>query len=276
MSHRFKLTPDLQLLTSCGYLEPSVAKDIQSELDAVNSLTINLDAVHATTQREEIEVRFKDLVDRYNLTEYYETLLFVCCVESNHADLNFQHVHQNYQNRLRDKQLAQFLLLFKPNAKYPAINLKISTLTETVKITNPDLITLFGSLMTQFLEQGDFIPGIHGTSLFQFIANDTGSIDANSEFKLNYAVIDALASRSVRKPGIRDRNRTLAAFLLIVWNVLDKATPLTTIEGIRFSDNQLKFLFEVAEIFEWLRDIDIHSDSKDYIYTLLLNEIKRK
>jgi hypothetical protein len=274
MNHEFFLTPDATLLERCGYLTQYSAQLLRAELLQNGIIKVEIDTVWRHEQLVELEKRFTHMLITFGLSEHYQSLFYVCLLESNLAEMRYQHAFETYNHRLRDKQLAQFLLMFQPDAKYPPISLKISSLTETVKITSEEIIGWCGSLMKQFLELGEFVPGEHGASLFSFIANAQGNLDNDSE--LNYDVIKNLAHKTVRRPGIRDRNRFLASFLLVVWNVLNKGTAISAPEGTRFSDKQIKFLFEVAETFGWLSGISLDSEPKDYIYTLLSNHMKVK
>jgi hypothetical protein len=272
MSHLFYLNPDPEILKRCGFLTETQAKLLADELEVQNRIILDIDAIYNEQLRIAVETSFSELIRLNNLDKHHQTLLYVCLIESNVADMEYQAIYDTYKQRLRDKQLAQFLLLYKPTSKHKPTNIKVSTLTDTIKITAPDLIDWFGSLIQEFVEQRKFIPGTHGGSLFKFTMNNDWSLN---DGKLNYEVIERLAAQTIRKPGIRDRNRLLATFLFKIWNVLDKATALTTNGEVRFSDKQLKFLFEVAVILGWIDRLYYDSDDKDYIYSLLSNEMKR-
>jgi hypothetical protein len=274
MSHIFTLMPDAELLFKCGYLTSYRKQLLSKELLLNGIVQIEIDSIWEEQEGKTVEQRFSELVGDFDLLEHRDTLLYVVLLESNHADVAYQLVHDTYTQRLRDKQLAQFLMLYKPGNKRLPTNIKVSSLEKTVKLTDSGLLMWFGDLVKQFLQRGEFIPGEHGSSLFKFLQTDDSQIDSKQQ--LNYAVIEAISSLTIKKPNIRDRNKHLASFLLVVWNVLDRETPLRAVQGAKFSDHQIKFLFEVAEIFGWLNRLQIDSEPKDYLYSLLNNQSQRK
>jgi hypothetical protein len=258
MSNAFTLHPDIALLEKYEYTYMPF---------------LEIDAVWKEEQRISIEEAFKALVEKYNIVKHYDTLLYICLVESNDAELKLNHIHDTYKNYNRVKELAQLLLLYKPDKRHRPTNLKVSGVMDTVKLTDKVLVEWVGTTIKNAIEELAFNPSELGESVFSFIATDDGSIGSSRQ-PLNYAIIERLANQTKRKPGIRERNKNLSNFLLRVWNFVDNETILTTEPGVRFSDHQLNFLFKVAELFEWLKGIDFDSEDKDYIYTLLGNRIK--
>jgi len=272
MSNIFTLQPNLALLNKYNYLNLS-AEVLNAANQKHEKLYVEVDAIHTDEKRRATEKEFKQLLKEYGIEEHYETLLYICLIESNNGDIQYQHKYQTYNQNKFDKELAQLLLINNPAATYKPNNIKVSSITDTVKITNDKLIKWIAELVNNAIEQGSFNPSELSETIFSFIANDEGEITSKVQ-PLNYKHIQQIAEQTVRKPGIRDRNRLLAKFLFKILAYLNKETVLQARDGVRFSDDQLNFLFKVAELLEWLRANDFESEPKDYIHTLLLNYSK--
>ncbi|WP_183578746.1 hypothetical protein HDF18_22645 [Mucilaginibacter sp. X5P1] len=271
MSHIFTLQPNLVLLNKYEYLD---LNEEQLKVAVLNKqkLEVEIDAIWETGKREATEEGFKKMIEEYGIEEHYETLLYICLVETNHADLQYQHKFDAYERNKLDRELAHLLLINKPDARHKPNSIKVSSAIDTVKVTSPKLIEWLGKLVSNAIENLDFVPSELSNTLFYFVADYEGSVGANKQ-PLNYVNIQQAAQRKVRKPGKRERNGYLSLFLFRVLVYLSNETSLTAKAGVRFSDDQLNFLFKVAELFEWLKGVAFDSEPKDYIYTLLHNRM---
>jgi hypothetical protein len=263
--------PDYELANKYGYfdfgrMQASVTKLKES------MISVEIDSIWTDEQREAVEVGFKALVEQYNISDQYDTLLYICLIESNQADFEFQLVQDAYKNNKRINELAQLLLLFKPTNKHKRSTIKVSSLIDTVKLSDPLLIEWVGKLVQEAITELNYVPGELGWEVPRFTEGENGSLFTEGS-PLNYTIIEKFAERTIRKPGIRERNRMLVQFLGKVLAFITRETSLTTKDGVRFSDDQLNFLFKVAELFEWIRNDDLDSEPKDYISTLLNNRI---
>jgi hypothetical protein len=273
MSNVFTLQPNLALLNKHEYLYLS-DEELNDAILNQEKLYIEVDAIYTEEKRRATEDGFKEILKEYKIEGHYETLLYICLVESNHGEIQFQYKFDAYNRSKFDKELAQLLLINKPDSTFKPNSIKVSSITDTVKITNEKLITWIGKLINNAIEQGNFTSEELNESIYGFTADDEGRITFDNQL-LNYNRIQQVAEQTTRKPGIRERNRFLAPFLFRVLAYLNEETILTTKEGVRFSDDQLNFLFKVAELLEWVKATDIESEPKDYIYTLLMNFLKQ-
>lgn len=269
MSHIFQLQPDLEVLRKEGYIDKSQAKIISAN----GSLQVEIDAVWNEDQRKHIEQEFKTLARRFKLTRYLDTLLFICLVESNNADQQYQYRFQAYEQLKRDKEIAQFMLINKHGNKHKPNNIKITGVMDSVKLTDPSLIDWLGKLVKEAIEKQEFDLSVFGQSWLRFVANDDGEV-GTEPFSINYTYVEQVANTKMRKPGIRERNRYLALFLSNVLSYLNTYTPLSKLGDKGYTDDQVKFLFEVACIVEWLNELDFDSEPKDYMYALLSNHLR--
>lgn len=258
MTNAFILHPDINLLNKHGY---NFIQELQ------------IDAVWKEQQRIEVERAFKRLTVKYNIVEHHDTILYICLVESNNAELQLRRKHDTYKSYKRLKELAQLLLLYKPEQKHKPRTITATSLTNTVKLTDEILIEWLGTIVNNAIEELQFSVAQFGEEAFTLMSNKDGKI-IDGKQSLNYHAIEIVAKQHIQKPGIRDRNKYLSSFLFMVFNFLSNETVLTTEPNVKFSDDQLNFLFHVAKLFDWLREDDFESEPKDYIKTLLNNRIK--
>jgi len=257
MSHAFKLDPDTELLNKHGY---------------EYIMPLEIDSIWKVEQRLDLERKFKALATEYGLVKHYDTLLYIILLEHNNADIKFYHSHSVYDKHKRIKELAQLLLMFQPDTKHKPDKLQLSSAMENVKLTDQTLINWIGKLINQTIQELNLKPTELGEEVFDFISNKDRSI-LSAEQNLNYDKIKQYAAHSVRKPTIRERNKVLAPFLLNVLKFLNKETTLSSPPTIRFTDEQLNFLYNLANLLEWIDDKRVGSEGKDYLGTLLLNHV---
>jgi hypothetical protein len=268
MSHIFNLQPDIDLLRKLGYID----NFFEQSTPLRHYVKLEVESVTNAEERQLMESHFADLTNKFDLSDYNDTLLYITLVENERAGQLFELEHLTYEQRLRDKQLAQFLILYNPANKHKPLNVKIATAVSSINITSPDIIDWIGDLLREFIGHGEFIPGAHGSTLLRFISTEESLTIENG---LNYAAIEAISNSLVKKPTIITRNKYLAPFLLRILLILNTFTPLKAATGIRFSDRQVNFLFKLAEIFNWLNENSIDSEPKDYLSSLLNNYLRK-
>lgn len=257
MTHAFKIYPDVSLLKKYGYAY-------------INPLEI--EPVWTKEQRQTIEVEFAKLTSNYELTAFYDTLLYIVLIEHNHADIRFQHYNEVLNHSQRTKELAQLLLLLNPKEKHKPSSLKISSVTQTVTIQDSKIMSWIGNLINNSITNLDFSISELGEEALTFGVSFEHQTD-NAQFHLDYEQIQFYANRKLNKRIKREKNKVLAPFLLKVLYFLNSETPLCTPPTVRFTDRQLNFLYSLAVMLEWLNHDSISSDGKDYLGTLLLNFI---
>lgn len=258
MNISFEVSPDLQILSQYGYT-------ITDRRQAGKTL-VEVDSVWELERKIEIEAGFEVIVGKYNLIQWRDTLFYICLVESDRADQLFQYYFYSYSERKRNIELSKLLLFTNPQNQYPVIELKVSSKIETIKIQDTLLIKWISTLVRDSLEQQTFNP----TDLsFTWVNGNNGLYTDDN--RINYSSLVTLSQNRIRKPGIRERNKALAGFLINVLKFLNKETSLKAEAPIIYTDQQLYFLFEVAELLEWISEDDFDSDRKDYIRTILTN-----
>lgn len=269
MSHVFNLQPDFLLLKKYGYIDGS-NEVLQQALINKHTWPVEIESVWTQDKRIEIASQFEELIKEFHLHDIHHTLLYICLVESNDADANYQNAFDTYKKHKAQRELAQILLLFKKENPHQPDRIKISSLQNAINITDADLINWIGNTLKSAIESKDYPPTGLGGILLSFIADKNGKINEKDQ-PLNYDTVLAASQLAIRKPGIRERNRHLAKFLSNVLLFLNNETILRGSERIKVTDRQLSFLFRVATILEWIDENDFDSEPKDYLSTLLSN-----
>jgi len=264
MSTVFLLRPDLNLLFKHGYLYST---------QPAASITLDIESISSEEKRKVLEAKFNDLCGKYGLMSMRDTLLYICLVEHDAAELKFQYVYKQYNEFKRAKELASLLLL-KQSDKHDTMTIKVSTLTDTVKISDRQLVQWIGDLIERTIREQDFVPDILGNAVMSFVSDAEDVISYDHHNQLNYTNIEKIAVSAVRKPGIRERNRCLTTFLMALLKFMTEEQLLPKPVNIRYTDAQLNFLFELSVMLEWLQPFDFDSEPKDYMYTLLTNQAK--
>ncbi|RYY49279.1 MAG: hypothetical protein EOO06_07570 [Chitinophagaceae bacterium] len=257
MSYVFKLNPDPELLKRHGYEYLQI---------------LWFPSVWNAEIGKTIEEEFRWLLRTYKLERYYDTLLYICLVESNHAEVIIEHRISNFDVKKRMIELAKFIQLLNPKYDDTPKVLKLSLKGKTAIIKDNKTVKWISGLIETTIENVDINEVQDYVNFLFFRADENGGIDGSR--KLNFANIDLIANTKVRKPDKRVKNDALARFLLRVLNYINEETTMKVQPGILYSKSELTFLFEVARIFDWL-DYDITDTPHKYISSLLNNRTNR-
>lgn len=221
MSHLFTLQPNLTMLDKYGY-------EYLSELD--------IDAIQTTKRRLNIEKKFRDLLKRSKIDEHYDTILYISLVESNNARLKENYRHHNYDQLNLVKEPAQLLLIINPQEKHQPLNIKVSSLVNSVKLTDERLIKRIIRTLHDAIEIDEFNKPMLSEMIYDMTSDEHGEILAGEQ-RLNYDKIKYYANATIRKPGVRERNRYLTSFLFQVWNYIDGETIGPDVDNLQIDAN---------------------------------------
>ncbi|MGN6641257.1 MAG: hypothetical protein ACTHJ8_20270 [Mucilaginibacter sp.] len=211
------------------------------------------------------------LLSKYNLQETADTLLYIALYENERAWAVYENAHRKYESLKLAKELAQLLLAFKQTAENKLFKLKLETFTATTKVTFPNLIAWIGQMIEKGLSNADFTLPQLGEGVFHLLADQEKGIKVGEP--IDYTVIQQMALQRIRAPRMLEK-KLLAAFLYNTWVYLDQETELISAEGRHFSDAQMNFLFDIAEMLGWLDRNRIDAPPKDYLYSLFANHLK--
>lgn len=303
MEHRFFLKPNYHALHKHGYkftdeqaFEEEVYKMktdgyvfesphdyqvvrnrlLQQTLDLVDSPGIYFNSENFQTEikRLQVEEGFKRIVNNYGLEEHYDTLLFVALAEFDHAWLNLDHIWVNQSSKVRAKELAQLLLLYHNTPKGKAIEIVFKPqYGDTVKVKDERLSDWIGDLIKDAFENGRFPLGHFGNEVTLMFTGTSNPINLERN-NINITRLEATAGASVKSFKVSHR-KYFTQFAFNLWCFLNDTTSLKAAPERKFSDEQLRFLYEVSALFKWFNPDGISSPPADYMSTLFSNHTKR-
>jgi len=258
----FQLHPDLRLLHRHGYsdfseaqLEKAVAKGVGMELEAQY-------IIHET--QSQFEHAFDAIISEYGLTSLRDSILYICLVESESAFFELQHIANTFNSKMLAKELAQLLVCLRDTPESHEIALRLTTPTAAVKLTHRKLITWIEKMITEELSSGHFTYHDLGEEAFRLVS-DGKTIKFGEP--LNYDNLRDISTKFIRSPN-RANKKLLIRWLYNVWKVVKSETPLTSPMNVTYTDRQMNFLFELAEIFGWLDRFSFEAEPKDYMHAL--------
>lgn len=264
---KIHLQPDLQLLYNYGYLH-CTEEELHHAIDLGRSEVVETYNILNYETEDAFKRSFTEIIIKYELEIYMHTLGYIALVENDGAYENWSLINGDYDSRLRTKQLAQLLMCMHETSDQKLQAFKLTTLTDTVKLTDSNLIRWIGGLIAKGLSTADFTLDELGQSVYRLIADDNGAIHFDEE--LDYTRISYYAKKRIIRPS-RQRNKILYAFLSKVLYFLEHHTDLTTSGNSRYTNSQMNFLFDLAELFGWLNRLEIDSEPQDYMYAFFQN-----
>ena len=264
---KIQMQPDLELLYNYGYLH-CTGEELQHAIYQGRGEVVETYNIFNYETEDAFKRAFAEIITKYELEIYVYTLGYIALVENDAAYEKWWLVNDDYNSKLRTKQLAQLLTCMHETPDQKLQALKLTTLTDTVKLTDSNLIRWIGGLIAKGVSTADFTHEELGQSVYGLIADDNGSIHFDEE--LDYRRISYYAKKRIKKPSLH-RNKILYTFLSKVLYFLEHHTHLTTNGNSRYTDSQMNFLFELAKLFGWLNELKIESEPKDYMYALFAN-----
>ncbi|HTK20174.1 MAG TPA: hypothetical protein VL442_11690 [Mucilaginibacter sp.] len=270
MSHLFQLHPNLRTLQRYKYIN-APEDQLEYAIQNGHGESVELDFIPGNVAKEEFIELFLNVLEKYELMDYAETLLYICLREALEYDTVINHAYDTYNSEKRAEQLAQLLLCFEETTPQQLLTLKLSTLKQTVKITDNNLITWIGGLIKAGFENGKFSYGQLGEGVWHLLEPGPNGLKFPST--LNYDRIKSIANKTVRSPTLIHKKQ-IAYRLHNIWQFINCETTLTSDQDVRYSDKQLNCLFEIAQVLGWLHVDAINSPPKDYMYALFTNYIR--
>jgi hypothetical protein len=207
----------------------------------------------------EIESGFRLICNKYNISEHYDNLMYLSLSMLKEIDELKFHAEDTYAYKKRSKELAQLLLAFKESGERHFTNLMLKTLTSTVKISEPKLMTWICSLIEDSIQNGS-VP-YHVLGLEDMQMND----EVQLEIKANQRLI-------IPPVGFK---KYYADFCFHLYPYLINETRLRPEANVLLSDAMANFYFDLLVLLEMLNPNEVQSEPQDYIRTILKNRINR-
>jgi hypothetical protein len=212
---------------------------------------------------KEVLVEFEAILERYDLVQHRENLLFMIVNLVQSLNSNYDYLqYESYEFQQRLKELAGFMYSLKNNTKDKIYTLTLkskdretSKAMDTFSITDQKLIEWMTKFVIDVIDRGDaplYLFGIYENAVNRKKSSgpttlrelkDAASITNNSTFQ--------------------SRNKqTTGQFCLCLIPYLNGETPLKIAKGKETNDKQLKFLYDICTLFD-LIDKRFESDIKD-------------
>ena len=208
---------------------------------------------------QEIEDGFKAILSKYNLNSHYDNLMFMMLTKLQVMEYQAYELDLQYEHKTRARELAQVLLAFKDQNPNHVSSILIKTVTEPVKIADPQVCQWIGKLIKDAINEG----GVPLTLL--------GMEDSKM---LTEEQLKQLATSKIKKPSTGGM-KYVADFCLHLYLYMIKETSIRPDPNTLLSDTLSNFYFDVLTLFKLIEPTTIESEPKDYISTLLRNRIKK-
>jgi len=215
-----------------------------------------------------IENGFITICERYDLTALYDDLLLLFLLKYQQINAIVDELEENYKRTLRVKELASLILLVKQTKADKFKSLSIATPFDSVKIHDPALINWISNDIIKTIENKSYL-----VSLFGLIAEDMLIDKSNGDYKVTIEKLE-LASKAFIEPSPKI-NEQKADFCLNAHKFIITESNIKPDPNVWFSDNLLKFYFEVLVLFGYVNESSIGSEPKDYIRSILWQRLKK-
>ena len=265
----FAPKPDFTLLSKY-YGFQTTPEALQKEY--VDGYQIQVDWYYTDAMVEDITRRFTDIVNRYELSEHFDNLMFLILSKVQYMENALTTAIEENDNLHRAKELAGLLL------SYEAPELK-NTPTLTIKGTNgrynvkdPVLSKWIGELIVKALVQGP-LP----LTLFNYAIDYLFTEGKGEQRRIDISKVKAVHNQKPQKTSSyisQYRTRLKAEFCYYLLPYLNGETSLAKPDGKNFSDKQLNFLYEMMILLDIIKpecfDSSMDYEPKDLIRNLLI------
>jgi len=255
MSHIFQLKPNLDLLEQYGY-------------EFIPALEV--EDIYTTESRLELERKFRAVLKKHGIEDHYETLFYISLIGSIDASTKYYYAYDAYLSAKRTKQLAALLNTLKHTDNKRIQKLTLQTLSGQEVLDDKILIAWIGEVLSlAMINKGH---STLGDAVFKLIKNPPSA--TNQSIELNYEAIGKLANARLIKP-YKLRTKLISDFLLRIRQYIQEQTAIKKSTDVRFSDSQMKLLYDIGSVLGWINDDAIESEPKDYMYSLLKSQSER-
>ncbi|WP_461450122.1 hypothetical protein [Mucilaginibacter sp.] len=212
---------------------------------------------------KEVLVEFEVILERYNLVQHRENLLFMIVNLVQSLNSNFDYLqYESYEFQQRLKELAGFMYSLKNNPKDKKYTLTLkskdretSKAMDTFNITDQKLIEWMAKFVMDVIDGGEAPVYLFG--IYENAVNRTKSSGPTILRELKDAA--SLTNKSTTQ----SRNKQTAGhFCLCLIPYLEGETSLKVAERWKTNDKQLRFLYEICMLFD-LMDKQFDPDIKD-------------
>ncbi len=206
-------------------------------------------------QIQQIETGFKSILNKFDLSDHYDNLLYVCLNQLDVIENTLIQIDNDFLYKKRAKEFAQLLLFIEKTETRHYHSISFKSNTQTVKVADKELATWLGETIKTAFRPGNFP--------FSFLGLEDMRMRSTEELK-------NLAGSNIRKPSGKPTRRQLTTFCMLLKAYLEGESELTNVNAL-FTDLELNFYFELLVLFGLLNPEEIDSEPKDYVSTMLRN-----
>ncbi|RZK26563.1 MAG: hypothetical protein EOO43_02435 [Flavobacterium sp.] len=265
MNH-FTLFPDYEKLSK--YYQISLTPE---EITVANEIGLNVEVniYHSEEVIATIAKGFKEIIEKYNLMHHHDSLMYLALSKVDEIDSILYEISFAYHQKMRTKELAEFLLTFNASSMYKRNAILLKTQNSTAKLADSQLINVVGNMIIQGLEKGQY-----PISVLEFDLQDRFFDDTGKGLELSPQKLQIEASRTVHSPKTYI-NSQLFDFCFYLYPYLINETDIKENSDVIVSDDQLNLYFDLLVLFQFIYPDHIHSAPKDYMRTLLRNKLNK-
>lgn len=214
---------------------------------------------------------FSALLTKFQLVNHQDNLLYLTLHIYDLVWQGIQLAYDAYEPKRRARELAQLILLLKTTKRGKLDAISFKSLTQTVKVTDHHLNDWISTTLIAALEEKSFKVGEFGVSIMEMLTDKGGPFDTEP---LNLDKVKKYATMRLVNPKNRIR-KGMVSIALMVQSYLQGETQLQADNPSGLSDDQLKFLFELLELLQMVKSIEIDSEPKDYLRTAIQNFLSK-
>ncbi len=259
-----KLFPDFNRLKS--YF-PAITNQMISDIEANEGVPVNLEHYDEDSFIE-LSNGLKTILTKYNLDDHYTELLYLVLKKDEEIRTTYNSLWQNYNDDKTSKEVAEFLLAFKQSKPNQPFQLTAKAFTGSVSIKNTYISRWMCETIYTAIEKQEFPLRLFGAKVLHNLFG-SNPFDVN---EISTERLEATSKLNPRKPTTKVK-RLYIEFCLFIQIYLINETNLTIPDGVRLTDSQANFFFDVLELLGYL-DSDSVSVPKDYIHATGIATIK--
>lgn len=215
-------------------------------------------------------ISFNRIFKDYDLTEAQDDIMYLLLTKFRAINEVIIELENEYKQKSRVIELLNFLEVLQATNDRNKTQLSITSITDKAKVTDNGIIGWVNDAITQMIIKKQ-IP----LNLFGHYLLDLGIDTSSNQYTVNGKTLKEFHSELDIKSPRKEIKQQKADFCLETYTYLTKETHIKPDSKAVFSDRLLKFYFEILELFDYVKELDIDSEPKDYARSLLWNRIKQ-
>lgn len=260
-----KLFPDFKRLNS--YF-PAITNQMISDIEANEGIPVALE-YYDEDSFIELSNGLKTILTKYNLDDHYTELLYLVLKKDEEIRITYNSLWQNYNDDKTSKEIAEFLLTYKQSNPNQPFQLTAKAFTGSVSVKNTYISRWMCETIYTAIEKQEFPLRLFGTKVLHNLFG-SNPFDVN---EISTERLETTAKLTPRKPTVKLK-RLYVEFCLFIQLYLINQTHLTLPENVLFTDTHTNLFFDLLELLGYLDRDKIESEPKDYVHTMLRNQIR--